>query len=341
MKAKNNTTNAMKQIEKKNRKGMWITLWIILGLMLVLVIFEMIPPKSVVDENSFINGEDTLPMIAVQCGGGINNPENTLLAYRMAVNKYGIQICKTDLWMTRDGHLVYSYDASINRLACPEGAEQVTISEHTLAELRTYNMGYNFKDPVSGEYIYRDAAEEEQLALGLKILEFPELLEEFYDKKKDFKFIVEIKNDGEMGYKAAEIIDKTLTEHFPAYKNNLVVGTAHPAVEAYLQENHPTLFRGASTSDAKKFIFTQMFGINLFDTADFVCLQIPMKYMIAGIPLDLTWRTYISRAHRRNIAVQYGVINDEDDMRFLIEKGADAIITDNPMLLKQVLDEYQ
>lgn len=331
----------MKQIEKKNRKGMWITLWIILGLMLVLVIFEMIPPKTVVDENPFINGEDTLPMIAVQCGGGINNPENTLLAYRMAVNKYSIQICKTDLWMTKDGHLVYSYDASINRLACPEGAEQVTISEHTLAELRTYNMGYNFKDPESDEYIYRDATEEEQLALGLKILEFPELLEEFYDKKKDLKFIVEIKNDGEMGYKAAEIIDKTLTEHFPAYKNNLVVGTAHPAVEAYLQENHPTLFRGASTSDAKKFIFTQMFGINLFDTADFVCLQIPMKYMIAGIPLDLTWRTYISRAHRRNIAVQYGMINDEDDMRFLIEKGADAIITDNPMLLKQVLDEYQ
>ncbi len=47
------------------------------------------------------------------------------------------------------------------------------------------------------------------------------------------------------------------------------------------------------------------------------------------------------RGHRRNIAVQYWTINDADEMRELIELGCDCIMTDNPVLLKQVLEEYQ
>ena len=327
--------------EKKKKKGAKIALGIIGAIVLVLFIFKLIPPKKVMEKNPFIKEEGALPMIAAHRGGGISNPENTLLAFRKAVNEYGIAICETDLWMTSDGHLVYSHDGTVNRMACPEGADTVTIAEHTLAELRTYNMGFNFKDPSSGEYIYRDATEEEQQTLGLKILEFHELLEEFYDTNKDLKFIVEIKNDGETGFKAAEIIDRTLNERFPDYKNNLVVGTFHPAIEKDLAENHPTLLRGASTSGAAKFVITQMFGVNIFDNADFTCLQIPMSYTIKGVKLDLTWKTYIQRAHRRNIAVQFWTINDADDMRFLIERGADAIMTDDPLLLKQVLEEYK
>ena len=304
---------------KKKGRGLKIFGCILGAVVLFFLVINLIPPKKVMENNPFIKAKDALPMIAAHRGGGISNPENTLLAYRKAVNEYGIQICETDLWMTSDGHLVYSHDSSINRMACLEGAEKVVIGEHTLA----------------------DASEEEQERLGLKILEFHELLEEFYDTRKDLLFIVEIKNDGETGFKAAEIIDRTLTERFPDYKNNLVVGTFHPAIEADLQANHPTLLRGASTAGARKFIVSQLLRVNLFADVDFACLQVPMAYDVKGIQLDLTWKTYIARAHRRNIAVQYWTINDADDMRFLIERGADAIMTDDPLLLKQVLEEYK
>ena len=333
----------MKKEEKTKKKGKgWkVLLCIVAALAVFFGVINLIPPAKVMEKNPFVKEKDALPMIAAHRGGGVSNPENTLLAFRTAVNEYGIEICETDLWMTSDGHLVYSHDGTINRMACPEGAEKVEIAGHTLAELRTYNMGYNFADPVSGAYIYRDATEEEQEALGLKILEFHELLEEFYDTKKDLLFIVEIKNGDETGYQAAEIIDRTLTERFPDYKSNLVVGTFHPEIEKDLAENHPTLMRGASTSGAAKFIITQLLGVNLFSGADFSCLQIPMEYTIKGIKLDLTWRTYIERAHRRNIAVQFWTINDADEMRFLIERGVDAIMTDDPQLLKKVLEEYK
>ncbi len=326
---------------KKKRKGWKVFLCILAVLAVFWGVINLIPPSKVMEKNPFLKEKDALPMIAAHRGGGVSNPENTLLAFRTAVNEYGIEICETDLWMTSDGHLVYSHDGTINRMACPEGTPDVVIAEHTLAELRTYNMGRNFADPASGEYIYRNASEEEQEALGLKILEFDELLEEFYAARKDLLFIIEIKNGGETGFRAAEIIDRTLTERFPDYRSNLVVGTFHPEIEKDLAENHPTLMRGASTSGAAKFVVTQMLGVNLFSGADFSCLQIPMEYKLKGIRLDLTWKTYIARAHRRNIAVQFWTINDAEDMRFLIERGVDAIMTDDPQLLRKVLEEYR
>jgi glycerophosphoryl diester phosphodiesterase len=49
----------------------------------------------------------------------------------------------------------------------------------------------------------------------------------------------------------------------------------------------------------------------------------------------------IRRAHKHNLAVQYWTIDDPDDMRYLIELGADAIMTDRPSLLKKILEEYK
>ena len=328
-------------VEKRMGRGLKVCLSILLTLTLFLAVVNLIPPKKVMEDNPFLKAADALPMIAAHRGGGLSNPENTLMAFRAAVNDYGIQICETDLWMTADGHLVYSHDASINRMACPEGTEPVLIAEHTLEELREYNMGYNFADPFSGDYPYRDLSEAEQLELGLKILEFSELLEEFYGTNKDLLFIVEIKNEGELGFEAANIIDKTLTERFPDYKNRLVVGTFHPEIEMDLKDHHPGLLRGASTAGAARFVITQMLGVNLFFPTDFACLQIPMSYTLKGVRLDLTRQSYIDRAHRENIAVQYWTINDEDDMRFLIEHGADAIMTDDPQLLARVLEDYR
>lgn len=98
--------------------------------------------------------------------------------------------------------------------------------------------------------------------------------------------------------------------------------------------------RGASEDSAAKFVITQMLKVNFYDDGDFACLQISTSYDV-GITVKLDKRTYVKRAHRRNIAVQYWTINDEETMRELIELGCDCIMTDDPELLKSVLDEYR
>ena len=121
----------------------------------------------------------------------------------------------------------------------------------------------------------------------------------------------------------------------------MVVGTYHDDIEEDLKVNHPTLLRGASVGAAAVFVVTQILKVNLFDFNTFACLQIPTSYTIKGIELKLNKKTYIRRAHRRNIAVQYWTINDEETMRELIELGCDAIMTDNPELLRNVLESYK
>ena len=55
---------------------------------------------------------------------------------------------------------------------------------------------------------------------------------------------------------------------------------------------------------------------------------------------DLATKSFVNAAHRHNLAVHYWTINDEDEMRHLIEIGADGIMTDYPHRLKAVYDSY-
>ena len=173
-------------------------------------------------------------------------------------------------------------------------------------------------------------------ANNLQILEVDELFNEYYVSKPDLLFIVEIKNGGEKGYQAANVLDDLLTNKYPNYKSNVVVGTFHDEIAKDLKENHPTILRGASTGEARNFVITQMLGVNLFNKADFVCLQIPTSYTLKGIKFKLDYKTYIKRAHRRNMAVQYWTINNADDMRHLADLGCDCIMTDDPELFNEV-----
>ena len=317
---------------------------------LFFVIINVIPPKANVENNPFVVDEGELPMIAAHRGGGECNPENTMLAFREAVNTYKVDIIESDLYLTRDGYLVYNHDEYIDETCnvngdisledveklCEDGTKRHYIKDMTLEELEAYNFGYYFENK-QGERIYKDA--ENFVELGLQIATVDKLFEEFYESNPDLLFIVEIKDEGERGYEACRILYNTL-EKYPEYKDRIVVGTFHDEIEEELKAKYPDLLRGAPMGTAAKFVATQYLGVNIFDNSDFACLQIPMTYDV-GIELPLVAKTLVKRAHRRNIAVQYWTINDADDMRRLIELGCDCIMTDDPELLAEVLEEYK
>ena len=336
---------------KKSHKGLKILIAIVLVLALFLAVVNIIPPAKVMEYNPFIRQEGQQVMLAAHRGGSLSNPENTLKAYKAAIADYRVDIIESDLWLTKDGHLVYSHDGTIDRTSdvgvlTGETDVKHQIADYTLEELQNFNFGYNFC-AADGSYPYRDIegldGENRRQVLkdnDLCILEVGELFEYFYETNPELLFIVEIKNGGEAGYQAADIMDELLTNEYPNYKNRLVLGTFHDEVQQYLESNHPTLLTGASTGAAASFVITQYLGVNLFDSGKFACLQIPTSYTLKGITLTLDRKTLIDRAHRRNIAVQYWTINDEEEMRELIELGCDCIMTDDPALLRSVLDSY-
>lgn len=334
----------------KKHKGLKITGIILAVIVLFFVIINVIPPKKNIENNPFVVGKNELPLIAAHRGGGLNNPENTMLAFREAVTSIGIDIIESDLYLTKDGYLVYNHDAYIDETCnvngditldevkelCKDESKRHYIKDLTLEELEQYNFGYYFEDK-DGNRIYKDETDVERI--GLQIATVDKLFEEFYESYPELMFIVEIKNEGEDGYKACKILNDTLNS-YPKYKTRIVVGTFHDEIETELKTKYPDLMRGAPTGTAAKFILTQFLGVNIFDSSDFACLQIPTSYDL-GIELHLNKKTIINRAHKRNIAVQYWTINDADEMRELIELGCDCIMTDDPILLKSILEEYK
>ncbi len=329
-------------------KVLAIVLAVIIGFF---AIVNIIPPKKNVENNTFVVGKGHLPLVAAHRGGGVSNPENTLLAFRKAVNEIGVDIIESDLHLTKDGYLVYNHDEYIDETCnvngdisleeveklCENEKNRHYIADMTLLELQQYNFGYYFEDK-NGQRIYKDEISIEEK--GLQIATAHQLFEEFYKTKPNLKFIVEIKDKGERGIKACEIFANTL-QKYPTYLDKTVVGTFNIEVENELKNNYPNLLRGASEASAQSFIATQLFKLNLFDKGDFLCLQIPTAYEVSGINLALDKQHIINRAHRRNIAVQYWTINEESEMRRLIELGCDAIMTDDPVLLKSVLADYR
>lgn len=339
----------MKNLTKK-QKTLSILCAVLAALLLFFLIINLIPPKQNVESNPFVVGEGNLPMIAAHRGGGECNPENTMLAFREAIGTYGVEIIESDLYLTKDGYLVYNHDDYVDetcnvngdipldevKALCKDKEKRHYIKDMTLSELQQYNFGYYFENE-QGERIYKDAADFTDM--GLQIATVEQLFEEFYASHPDLLFIVEIKNEGEAGARACKILSDTLNA-YPGYLDNIVIGTFHDEIEQELKENYPHLLRGAPTGTAAKFVLTQMLKVNLFDTSDFACLQIPTSYDL-GVTIHLDKRGYIKRAHRRNIAVQYWTINDEETMRELIDLGCDCIMTDNPALLARVLEDYR
>ena len=322
---------------------------VLLVVLLFMLVINIIPPKKSVDYNPFISTTGK-PMVIAHRGGAVNNPENTLKAYKASVYEYNVDVLETDLYLTKDKRLVCIHNSTINAttdvVEVTKEDKKHYIIDYTLEELKSFNFGYNFKDS-SDEYLYRDIVgindlnKREVLKQNdLQIITIEELFDEFYSNYKELLFVIEIKNSGELGYEASDILYDVLINKYPDYKKNVVVGTFHDEIEVYLNNNYSDLYLGASMTNAAQFVATEMLKVNMFDKCEFACLQLPTSFEVGPINLNLSKKSYIKRAHRRNLAVQYWTINDSDEMRNLIELGVDGIMTDNPKLLNKILSEY-
>ena len=321
------------------------------GLALFLAVINKIPPKKNVEKNPFIVGKGKLPLVASHRAGAINNPENTLLAFRECVLLNGSDIIESDLHLTKDGYLVLSHDRYIDRTCningdisleevlklCEDESKRHYINDMTLAELQQYNFGYYFTDK-NGNRIYKDTKDFAEK--GLKIITVEQLFDLFYESHPDLMFTLDIKDDGETGFKVCKLLNDILNK-YPNYKDQVSVGTFHDEIGKELDNKYPDLIKGAPPYTAAFFVITQYLKINLFCNRNFACLQIPTSHDFKIFELPLVNKSLVERAHLRNIAVHYWTINDPNDMRTLIELGVDCIMTDDPILLNQVLDEYR
>ena len=272
--------------------------------------------------------------ISAHRAGGHLAPEETLRAFKLCVEAedYKVNILEFDVCITKDGHLVLLHDETVNRTSNATEYfrdETVYAKDKTLIELKALNFGENFCD-LNGEYPYRGLRGID-IPDDLRILSLDEMLEYLQVVGADLDFIIEIKDGGEDGERAMDVLYETMVKY--NIVDRTIVGTFEDNVTKYLDEKYPQVTRSASIAEVLHFYMAYLWG-DKHTEFKFDVLQIPQG--LRGF-YDLGAKHFIEFAHHEGIAVQYWTINDADDIARLIENGADAIITDNPKVAYDVL----
>lgn len=297
-------------------------------------------------EKNYFNGEvnpyiaEGTAMVSAHRAGSILAPENTLNAFKLGIaeaenGEYTVDIWEFDLHITKDNKLILLHDHTLDRTSNSAevfGVKDARPEDYTLAELMKLNMGYNFES--NGEYPFRSLTEEEISAQGLRVCTLDEVLDYMegeeasvavpaeYDK---FRYIIEIKNSGKLGEKAADILYATLKER--GLLEDVVFGTFNQNVTDYVDEQYPDMLRSSSICEVLDFWFAYLTGADLSKRGVGYCaLQIPYSKSISFLGNE----GLIEYAHKYNIAVQFWTINESDDVEHLQSVGADCIMSDDP-----------
>ncbi len=332
--------------KKSNKKGLWIAVYTVsvIAVVLLAIIFGAtimcyssngeIPAKEQMT-NPFITTDKAL--VSAHRSGADIAPENTMMAFEFCVeNKdFNVDTFEFDLHITKDDKLILLHDDTLDRTTNSKeefGKEDVTPSEKTYEELAVLNFGENFETP-DGEYPYKNLRGDD-IPENLKVVLLEEVLD-YLQANGDFTYIIEIKDKGENGFKAADELYRILKEK--DLLDKVVFGTFNGDVTKYVDENYPDMLRSSSIVEVVLFYLAASYNIDLNDSFyKFDALQIPTNQY--GV-LMLGSERVVNYAHRHNIAVQYWTINEEDEIKRLNEIGADCIMSDVPDLAYDVINK--
>lgn len=293
------------------------------------------PPVDVSGCTNPLISKTGVPMISAHRSGGGIAPENTLMAFEtVAEADFRIDIFEFDLALTKDGELILLHDDTLDRTSDAVehfGHADVYPSQYTYAQLRELNMGENYVDEY-GRAPYRGLRGED-IPEELRVTRLQDVFD-FLDGCGEYRFIVEIKDSKDTGFRAADKLYAILRER--GMLDRVVVGTFHGEITEYMDETYPDMLRSAGVMEVVGFYFDSLLGIKRPEGYyRFVALQIPDEDYV----VKLGTTRMVNYAHRHNIAVQYWTINGEALALDLAAKGADAVMSDYPDMIWRVLGE--
>ena len=250
------------------------------------------------------------PVLAAHRGGAGLAPENTLAAFRRAIDDWDADMLETDVRLTADGEVVVLHDATVDRTTDGTGP----IREMAWERARELDAGFRFRN-AEGRFPYRGR--------GIRLVLFSELLDAF----PGMRLMVEPKVPEAAG-PLVEVIRSRRAEH------RVLIGAEFERTRAAARGYGGPW--GASRDQVLPFwLLHRVPGLGRCYVPAADAFQVP--------EWSGRWRVvtpeFVRAAHRVNIPVHVWTVDDPDDMRRLLEWGVDGIQTDRPDLLADVLTE--
>jgi len=280
---------------------------LILILLLVFIIFILVAQPA--EDHPFFAG-DSVMVMAHQGGKGLW-PENTLYAFERAV-EIGVDVLEMDIHSTADGVLVVMHDDTVDDTTEASGK----IHDFSLDELQELDAGYHWtEDEIS--YPFRGQ--------GISVPALREIFEAF----PGILMNVEIKQrEPSIAAALCEIIQEYDREEL-----TLVASFDDATIKAF-REACPNVATSVSESEGRLFYILSRLFLTEAYSPPAESLQVP-EYS-GGLHV-LTERSMNSAASR-NMDVHVWTVNEEEDMRRMIDLGVNGIITDYPDKLLQILE---
>jgi len=253
---------------------------------------------------------DKRPLLFAHRGYSQKFPENTLLAFEKAVET-GIDVLELDIRLTGDDQLVVFHDEEVSRITEATGL----VREYALRDLQQLNAGFHFAEETN-HFPYRQSP--------VKIPGLTELFETFPEQK----FNIDIKdNEIFAAEKLWELIQRQHLHH------QVLVGSYHFEVLTHFRKlANGTVPTSASSREVWHFGLSQKIGLSRLVPLSLNALQVPTTYSC----FNLANRRFIRAVHKRGLFVHYWTVNDPVQIRYLLDLGADGIMSDNPALLMEI-----
>jgi glycerophosphoryl diester phosphodiesterase len=245
-------------------------------------------------------------------GGARVEPENTLLAFTRAVTEFRTDVLELDVHRTRDGVIVVHHDATVER--CTDGTGP--IASFSFAELSRLDAGFRFS--VDGGLTFPRRGQ------GIRIPSLAEVL----DACPGVRINLEVKPDvpGLEAQLAAQLRARDEVARF-------CLGSESDVVASRLVEALPEACHFFPRDALTAFVLGALNGDETPPDARFHVADMPAVW--EGMPLITPELLRIATLH--GVAVLVWTIDDEAEMRTLLQAGVDGIMTDRPDVLRAVL----
>lgn len=267
------------------------------------MVFSFLDPRS---GHPYFAGA---PLLMAHRGGAGLAPENTMPAFRAAVDRWEADVLEMDVRATADGEIVVLHDETVDRTCDGTGR----VADLRWSELRRLDAGYRFRDP-DGRFSFRGR--------GVRIPRFEEVLQAFPE--------IRLNVDSKTPDAAGGLVD-LVRRH----------GAEHRVLIAASEESHRAAARGyegpwgASRNQVRWFWVMHRVGLPRFCRIRADALQVPVEWQGRTIVTP----SFLNAAHRANVPVHAWTIDRVEEMRRLLDWGVDGIQTDRPDRLARVLVE--
>ncbi|MFW6078402.1 MAG: glycerophosphodiester phosphodiesterase [Gemmatimonadota bacterium] len=250
------------------------------------------------------------PKLVAHRGGAGLVPENTLLAFRSAVEDWASDMIELDLRATSDGHCVVLHDPTVDRTTDGTGE----VAAMTLREVRRLDAGYRFTPDGGRSFPFRGR--------GVRV----PTIDEVFEALPSTPLILEVKARGAQ------------PPLFEAIRRHGAEARVALASEAGADWSIASDYAGlvcASATALRRFYKLHRLRLARLWAPDVAVASVPEHW---GERRIVTPR-FIRDLHTHAIPVHVWTVDDTDDMHRLLDWGVDGLITDRPDRLADVLSD--